>query len=114
MASFYADENFNKKVVSQLTTLGHDILTAQQAGQAGKGKSDPEVLAYAIQFSRAVLTHNRRHFIKLHKSGGSHNGIVVCTNDRDYFAVSQRIHKAVAVELTLNDKLLRINKPSKP
>jgi hypothetical protein len=114
MAQFYADENFNQKVLPRLQSLGHDVLTAHQAGQAGTGKTDAEVLAYAVAAARAVLTHHRKHFIKLHKQHGVHCGIVVCTNDRDYGALAQRIHDAVVAEGALNNKLLRVNKPSAP
>jgi Domain of unknown function (DUF5615) len=113
MASFYADENFNQKAIPYLASLGHDVLSAQQAGQAGKKKTDAEVLAYATILSRAVLTHNRPDFVKLHKKASPHAGIIVCTNDLDYAALAQRIHDAVAAEASLPCKLIRVNKPSK-
>lgn len=34
MALLYADENFSYPVVKHLRLLGHDVLTAQEAGQA--------------------------------------------------------------------------------
>jgi hypothetical protein len=101
-------------VIPDLTSLGHDVLSAQQAGQAGKKKSDAEVLGYATVLSRAVLTHNRPDFVKLHKTAGPHAGIIVCTNDRDYAALAQRIHDAVVAEASLHNKLIRVNKPSRP
>jgi predicted nuclease of predicted toxin-antitoxin system len=113
MASFYADENFNQKVIPYMASLGHDVLSAQQAGQAGKKKTDAEVLAFATILSRAVLTHNRPDFVKLHKKAGPHAGVLVCTNDRDYAALAQRIHDAVASKASLHDNLVRVNKPSK-
>ncbi len=33
MAALYADENFDYPVVLELRRLGHDVLTAQEAGQ---------------------------------------------------------------------------------
>ena len=69
MASLYADENFNGKVVQLLLQFGHDVLTAHEAGKAGQGIEDPDVLAHAISLQRAVLTHNRKHFVKLHNPG---------------------------------------------
>jgi predicted nuclease of predicted toxin-antitoxin system len=111
MASFYTDENFNQKAIPYLLLLGHDVLTAHQAGQTGKRITDAEVLAYASSLSRVVLTHNRPDFVKLHKTAGPHAGIVVCTNDRDYAALAQRIHEAVAAEASFTGKLIRVNKP---
>jgi hypothetical protein len=93
MAILYADENFHFPVVAELRNLGHDVLTAHQAGQAGQRIPDPAVLAYAINHGRGVLTHNRKHFIKLHKKGIRHFGILVCTYDEDFLALAQRIHK---------------------
>jgi hypothetical protein len=44
MATLYADEDFSYPVVQQLRQLGHDILTAHEAGQAGQGIEDTAVL----------------------------------------------------------------------
>lgn len=113
MASLYSDENFPFAVVEKLRNFGHDVLTAREAGQANKGIHDSGQLAYAIQKQRAILTLNRRHFIKLHKRATIHSGIVVCTDDNPA-SLAQRIHHAVTTESPLDNKLLRINKPSRP
>jgi len=47
MARLYADENFPLPVVECLRLLGHDVLTAFEAGQAEQGIPDPLVLAFA-------------------------------------------------------------------
>ena len=83
MASLYADENFDHQVVADLIARGHDVLTAQAAGNAYRGVDDPAVLAYAVANGRAVLTFNRRHFIRLHLRDPKHAGIIVCTDDHD-------------------------------
>jgi hypothetical protein len=92
--------------------LGHDVRTADEAGNANQGIDDDAVLAYAVSEHRAVLTHNRRHFIRLHNRSTSHFGIIVCTEDHDFTALAQRVHQAVSAESTLESKLLRINKPA--
>jgi len=66
MVKLYADEQFPLPVVKILRTLGYDILTVQDAGKAEQKIPDPEVLHYAISLNRAVLTMNRRDFIRLH------------------------------------------------
>lgn len=117
MALLYADENFDYPVVAQLRSLGHDVLTAQQAGQAQQGIPDPQVLAFAATLGRAVLTFNRRHFVRLHQrtiSGGSHAGIIVCTKDNDVVALAQRIHQAIVSLPSLTNRLVRIRKPPGP
>src|SRR5438445_11226533 len=67
MAKLYTDEDFDYPVVTQLRLLSHDVLTAQQAGQAQQRVPDPAVLAFAVAQGRALLTYNRRHFIRLHR-----------------------------------------------
>jgi hypothetical protein len=114
MSLLYADENFPLAGVVQLRGLGHDVLTALEAGQANQKIPDPAVLAYAISLGRAVLTFNRRHFIKLHKTTARHAGIVVCTNDSNLAALAQRIHQGVTAAGALDNKLIRVRKPAKP
>jgi hypothetical protein len=61
----YADENFPLPMVEELRRFGHDVLTAQEDGR--QSAPDPDVLARAHALGRAVLTHNRRHFERLHR-----------------------------------------------
>jgi hypothetical protein len=82
MAWFYSNENFPKRVVGELLRLGHDILTPYEAGRADQKIPDDQVLAYANEQNRAVLTLNRLDFIRLHReTQGVHSGIIVCTRD---------------------------------
>lgn len=83
MVRLYSDEDFSFPLVEELRKLGHDVLTAQEAGHSNQGISDSRVLAFAIWSDRAVLTFNRRHFIDLHRLSSTHCGIVVCTRDND-------------------------------
>ena len=62
MAALYSNENFPLGIVEHLRQLGHDVLTAQEAGNAGRGVPDDEVLRFSTARQRAVITHNRRHF----------------------------------------------------
>lgn len=109
MANLYADEQFPLPVVILLRDLNHNILTVQEAGNAGL--SDPEVLEFAINNNRAILTQNRRDFIKLHAKNPNHAGIIVCTNDRNIQRLAERINQAIADETTLVNKLIRVNRP---
>jgi predicted nuclease of predicted toxin-antitoxin system len=72
MVRLYADENFPLRVVEALRQMGHDILTAHDAGQANKRIPDDQILAFACSEQRAVLTYNRNHFIRLHNSQPPH------------------------------------------
>jgi len=112
MASLFADENFDLAVVEELRRLGHDALTAHEAGRANQGIADADQLAFAIGTGRAVLTCNRRHFIRLHRTTSPHAGIIICTHD-DALALAARIDHAVHAHMPLDNKLLRVNRPSK-
>ena len=46
-----------------------------EVDQAGQAVSDERVLAFAAIEKRAVLTVNRRHFIRLHGVNAEHTGI---------------------------------------
>lgn len=111
MARLYADENIRRSVVENLRLLGHDVLTAFEAGQANQKIPDEEVLQFAILEKRILLTYNRRHFIRLHNINPIHFGIVVCTEDENVLALTERIHKAICNE-NLENQLNRVNRPN--
>ncbi len=110
MCKLYADENLPRAVVSALRGLGHDILTAYEAGQANQSIEDAVLLAFAVRRQRAVLTLNRRDFLELHRRSQHHWGIVVCREDRDYSQLAQRIHNRIAANKPLQGKLVLVNK----
>ena len=110
MARLYADEDFPRPVVQILRDLGHDVLTVQEAGRRGSG--DPEVLADATADSRAVLTHNHRHYRRFH-TRQAHAGIVSCTRDKDDLpGLAQRIHDAITAAPNLANQFIRIIRPN--
>ena len=113
MARLFSDENFPLPVVEELRRLGHDAVSIQERGRAGEGTPDEEVLKLAIAERRAVLTIDRRDFIKLHKRDPDHAGMVVCTFDPDYPAQAIRIHDAIKALPTLDGRLIRVNRPVK-
>ncbi|MBE9166695.1 DUF5615 family PIN-like protein [Pleurocapsales cyanobacterium LEGE 06147] len=91
MALLYADEQFPRLVSELLRTMGYNILTVQEANNDNLGIPDKDVLAFAIRDNRAVLTLNRRDFIRLHRANSEHFGIIVCTNDTDRQRMATRI-----------------------
>ena len=112
MARLYSNENFPLPVVEQLRSLGHDVLTTQEAGKADLAIPDTEVLAFAARDRRALITSNRLHFIRPHRQQPDHAGIVVCTFDTDFARQAQRIDEAIRNQPSLTGKLLRVNRPS--
>jgi hypothetical protein len=112
MAAIYANENFPLPVVEQLRRLGHDVLTSQEAGNAGRAVPDDEVLAFAVAQGRVLVTINRKHFIRLHRESPSHVGIIVCTYDPDFVGQAARVAAAIAAQPEIAGQLLRVNRPS--
>ncbi len=113
MARLYSNENFPLPVVEELRRLGHDVLTVQEAGNANLEIPDDEVLAFAGAAGRAILTINRRDFIRLQRRQPQHAGIVVYTADLDFVRQAQRIHATLAATTALANQLIRVNRPAK-
>lgn len=107
----YANENFPLATVEALRRRGHDMLTSAESGRAGQAIPDEEVLAFAISSDRAVLTFDRRDFIRLHSAVPDHAGIVVCTADADFDTLAERIHAEVATIADLRRQLVRVYRP---
>jgi hypothetical protein len=78
-----------------------------------RGNCGAQHLALATMAGRAVLTFNRRHFIRPHSEGLPHAGIIVCTRDDDVVALADRIHQQLQNVPTLQEQVLRINRPSR-
>jgi predicted nuclease of predicted toxin-antitoxin system len=115
LARLYANENFPLPVVEELRRLGHDVLTLQETGRGGQAMPDDEVLAFAHDVDRILLTFNRKHFIRLHSANQVHAGIIVCTFDRDFKTLALRIHDQLQAlqqaDAKIPGQLLRINRP---
>lgn len=113
MARLYSNENLPLPVVEELRRLGHDVLTTQEAGQAGQSVSDEAVFALACAEGRVLLTLNRRHFIRLHRQQAEHPGIIACTFDVDFTGLAHRIHGQLVGQTHLAGQLIRVNRPGR-
>jgi predicted nuclease of predicted toxin-antitoxin system len=111
VARFYTNENISLQVVTELGRLGHDVLTSLDAGRANAAVPDSEVLAFAAADGRILLSHNRRHFLALHRNRtADHAGIVVCTVDPDFSRLAERIHEKVTTASEMLNQLIRVNR----
>ncbi len=110
MAQLYADENFPLPVVEELRRLGHDVLTMYEDGKANQSLPDEEVLALASAANRAVLTINRKHFIRSHRQKSDHAGMIVCKFDPDFRGQAERIHSGIEPLAEMQGQLIRINR----
>jgi predicted nuclease of predicted toxin-antitoxin system len=79
-------------------------------GLAGLGIPDEEVLALAHADGRAIMTHNRKHFRKLHNAGRPHSGMVLCTEDTDFDSLADRVDQALSQVIDLTGQVIRITR----
>lgn len=90
------------------------MLTIQDDGRANQATTDADVLDLATALARAVLTNNRLHFHRLHRSTTAHAGIVTYTDDADRAALAARIDTAVSSHAALTGVLVRVVRPNPP
>lgn len=90
--------------------MGHDVVTVVDVGKAGQALTDKAILQLAGADERAVLTLNRRHFVRLHAVDANHAGIIVCSLDLDFEGQAARIDQAVATEESMVGRLIRVNR----
>jgi hypothetical protein len=82
-------------------------------GKANQSVPGDEVLALAAASGRAVVSFNRKDFIKLYRASSDHAGIVVCTFDPDFARQAGRISDALNVVSDLHRQLVRVNRPDR-
>jgi predicted nuclease of predicted toxin-antitoxin system len=77
--TFYLDEDVDIALSDFLHAQGHDVETTLGAGK--RGAEDDAQLEYAAKQNAILITHNRRHFRRLHKdwieSNKYHAGIIL-------------------------------------
>lgn len=97
-------------MVEALRRFGHDVLTTHDTGKSNAGIPDEEVLSFAIEQGRAVLTHNRQDFIRLHRQNPDHAGIIVCTDNPDFPALAAKVHAQLEMLTSIQGQLIRVNR----
>lgn len=110
MFRFYANENLTFELVELLRQQGYDVLTSLEAGNANQRIPDDQVLGTATTDNRAVLTFNRDDFLRLHRSGVNHSGIIICKDDSDLSGLSQALHNYLMIQENLKNRFLRVLK----
>ncbi len=113
MILLYANENFPIQVVRELRRLGYDVLTSQEAGKANRAIPDEDVLSFASEQGRALLTINKHDFLRLHRRNPNHAGMILCSQDPDVLGQAERIQRAIQEAGDLQGRELRINRPEK-
>ena len=114
MLKLYSNENFPMDMVLELRQHGYDVLTSQEAGQANQGIPDEDVLTFAIENQRVVITLNREDFIALHRNGIPHQGMIICKTDRDYKGQIQALYAYLQQTEDMKNRLIRVKKQNQP
>lgn len=102
-----------KYLVSLLRSAGHDVITVNEAGL--KGQVDSEVLNYAIQKRRSLLTRNCNDFQELHEINPNHPGILAVYQDADpaknmsYQAIVQALSNLEMAGSQSNNQFVALN-----
>jgi predicted nuclease of predicted toxin-antitoxin system len=112
MLRLYADEQFPLPAVKRLREKGYDILTVQDAGNDNQGIPDEDVLSFATSQDRAVITQNRKDFIRFHKKGLEHAGIVACSKNLNWDEFAVEIDRALATKDSIVGEVIRVNRPT--
>jgi predicted nuclease of predicted toxin-antitoxin system len=77
----YLDQDVDVGLAIRLIGQTYNTVTTRDAGNLGN--SDEEQLEYAVNNQMAILTHNRKHFRRLHRDylrlGQHHCAIIVST-----------------------------------
>jgi hypothetical protein len=82
-------------------------------GKAGQAITDKAILELAAADQRAIVTLNRKHFVRLHKADPSHAGIIVCSLDLDFDGQAARVHEGLAASESMTGHLIRVNRPQR-
>jgi hypothetical protein len=110
MTALLADENFSLDIVLILRAVGRDVMTAREAGIAGRGVADELVLRTATELDRAVVTFDRYDYARLHRRIPGHAGIILCRDIPDLERLATDIDRAIAAAGTIRGRLLRLRR----
>lgn len=100
-AHLYFDEDVSVVVAAILRARGFEVVTTRESGV---GLPDAEQLAFAARAGRALLTHNRSDFERLHRewleTGRAHAGIIIARRrlPRDLAAMFGRLLGRLSAE----------------
>jgi len=92
--SLYFDEDIDVHLIEALTAQGFKAYCAKD--ECMLGKSDEEQLSYAIEKGWTFLTHNVKHFRRLHQKyqqlGLTHSGIILAKQKSYEIILNRLLH----------------------
>jgi len=102
---FLADENIDLLAVKTLKRLGVDIVSIHDVDMKGYG--DEEILSYATESERALITQDS-DFLRLHAKNIENAGIVFLTKPLDTGELVKEIQKIVMLFYNLENIVIFI------
>lgn len=81
LALLLDEDSQAKYLVNLLQAVGHDVVTVSEVGL--EGYPDEEVLNFARQYGRVLLTRNCADFQELHQINPNHAGILAVYQSSD-------------------------------
>lgn len=91
--ALYLDQDVPVQLAGMLRAHGFDVVTTHDAAMLGA--SDEDQLALAVRLSRAIVTHNRLDFERLHgavlQSDDKHCGVIIAQQRRDLGETRDRL-----------------------
>lgn len=91
--SLYFDENFTLQIARTLSRRGFDVLTALDAEMLGE--ADEKQMEFAVSQERAIVTHDRDDFLRLHSyyltEGKRHFGIIISPQRESPGEITRRL-----------------------
>ncbi|MEM6837661.1 MAG: DUF5615 family PIN-like protein [Cyanobacteria bacterium P01_C01_bin.120] len=113
LALLLDEDSQAKYLINLLQAAHHDVLTLNEIGMVGA--PDNQVLAYAKQQHRILLTRNCNDFLELHTVEPEHFGILVIYQDANpdknmnYQAITKAIANLEASRLALAGQFIVLN-----
>ncbi len=102
-----------KSLVKMLQAAGHDVMTVNDGAIASS--PDDQILAFARQNQRVLLTRNCSDFQELHQANSSHPGILAVYQNADpsknmsYQNIVNSIANLIDANLFLENKFIVLN-----
>jgi predicted nuclease of predicted toxin-antitoxin system len=102
-----------KLLIRLLRNAGHDLVTISEAFL--EGINDDDVLNYARENERVVVTHNVKDFERLHKINDNHPGIIAIyretnsTKNMSFKAIVKALANLESASISLANQFISLN-----
>ncbi len=104
--SLYFDEDVSVKIAHNLRNRGFDVQTTLEAKNLAA--TDEHQLVFSVKRHRALVTHNIKDFLNIHKTylseNKTHNGIILAVRRHDPYLIVSKLLTLLQSETPENMK----------